>query len=113
MGPRLPLVSDVHVCVICRGDCVNPVAWDEAGPDRWRVLLRCGACGHEHTRELSYDEASRLVNELDRGYIEIETAAEQLERELMEDWVKTFTAALRRDLIDAGDFATKPRSTLP
>ena len=113
LGPRLPVPSDVHVCVVCRSDCVNPVAWDEAGTDRWRVVLRCGACGNEHTRELSYDEASRLVNALDRGYIEIETAAERLERELMQDWVKTFTAALERDLIDAGDFGTNPRSTLP
>jgi hypothetical protein len=117
LGPGRPVLGDAHVCVVCRGDCVNPVAWDEAGEDRWRVTLRCGACGHEHIRELSQDEAGRLMNALDRGYIEIETAAERLERELMTEWVETFAAALQRDLIDAGDFASagpaNPRSTLP
>lgn len=109
LGPREPLATDVHVCVVCRGDCVNPVAWDEAGEDRWRVVLRCGACGNEDTRELSHDDAAGLLNALDRGYDAIQTAAERLERELLADWVETFSAALQRDLIDAGDFRTALR----
>jgi hypothetical protein len=117
LGPRQPVAGDVHVCVVCRGDCVNPVAWDEAGDDRWWVVLRCGACGQEHARGLSHDDAARLLNALDRGYLAIATAADRLERELMEIWAETFTAALRRDLIDAGDFRAagpvNPRSTFP
>jgi hypothetical protein len=113
LGPRQPLPCDIHVCAVCRNDCVNPVSWDEAGEDRWRVVLRCGSCGHQHTRVLAQDEATRLLTALDRGYVEIETAAERLERELMEDWVETFCGALQRDLIDAGDFGINPRSTLP
>jgi hypothetical protein len=112
LGPRQPLPCDIHVCVVCHRDCVNPVSWDEAGEDRWRVLLRCGSCGHEHMRVLSHDDAAHLLTALDRGYIEIETAAERLERELMTDWVETFAAALGRDLIDADDFRLDSRSTL-
>ena len=104
LGPRLPLAGDVHICSACLGDCVNPVAWDEAGEQRWLVTLRCGGCGHEHVRALSHDDAARLLNALDRGYLAIETAADHLGRELMAAWVDTFTAALRRDLIDAYDF---------
>jgi hypothetical protein len=117
LGPRQPLPGAVHVCAVCHRDCVNPVAWDVAGEERWRVVLRCGACGHEHTRELSDDDAVRLLTALDRGYFEIETAVHRLEREQMADWVETFIAALRRDLIDAGDFRAagpaNPRSSLP
>jgi hypothetical protein len=36
------LSRGINVCVVCRGDCVDPISWDEAGEDRWRVLLRCG-----------------------------------------------------------------------
>ena len=114
LGPRLPVPGDLHVCVLCRGDCVNPTAWDEVGEDRWRVVLRCGACGHEHRRELSHGDAAGLLNALDRGYVSIEAAADRLERELMAAWAETFTAALSRDLIDAGDFrAVNSRSSLP
>jgi hypothetical protein len=112
LGPRLPLVGAVHVCAACGGGYVNPVAWDEAGDERWLVALRCGACAYEHTRELSLDEAQELLTALDRGFSEIEAAADRLERELMAGWVETFATALRRGLFDAGDFASRPSPTL-
>jgi hypothetical protein len=116
LGPRLPLPVGAHVCIVCRRDCVNPVAWDEVGEDRWRVAMRCGACGHEHERELSQTDAGHLLNALERGYGAIEAAATRLHQELMTEWVETFAAALHRDLIDAGDFRTaysvKPRSNV-
>jgi hypothetical protein len=84
LGPKLP-VGALHVCRLCGGDFVNPTRWDAEGPDLWRVGLRCGACGHE------------------RETIVGPTAAD-LERENMASWVETFSAALRRDLIDAEDF---------
>ncbi len=59
-------------------------------------------------------DAARLLNALDRGYRSIEAAADRLERELTAAWAETFTAALWRDLIDAGDFRpVNSRSSLP
>jgi hypothetical protein len=103
LGPKLP-VGALHVCRLCGGDFVNPTRWDAEGPDLWRVGLRCGACGHERETIVGPTAAQLFDQALDKGFDRIAETADDLERENMASWVETFSAALRRDLIDAEDF---------
>jgi hypothetical protein len=103
LGPRFP-VDALHVCHLCGGDYVNPTRWDAEGPDLWRVGLRCGACGFERETVVGPTVAELFDAALDKGFDRIAETADELERENMACWVATFSAALRRDLIDAGDF---------
>jgi hypothetical protein len=92
------------VCRECGGDYVNPTRWDPEAAEVWRVGLRCGACGYERETVVGPTAAQLFDKALDKGYDAIARRADELERENMTSWVETFSAALRRDLIDAGDF---------
>jgi hypothetical protein len=95
---------DLHVCPNCGRDYVNVVARETLGDDHWWLLLRCGEC--ETWREVTVSDAfaERLHDQLDRRTRTVCRALARLERERMTDWVGAVAEALRRDLIDAGDF---------
>jgi hypothetical protein len=106
-GPKYPLPGAfgrlVH-CERCGSDFVNPVSWDERGETDWWIRLRCGACGAAREVEVSKAEARCFVGELDVGRATIAATVARLEREHMIADTQALTAALRRDLIDPGDF---------
>lgn len=54
--------------------------------------------------EVSNHEARRFDRELDQGLERIAATVARLERDQMIAATEALTAALRRDLIDAGDF---------
>ena len=69
------------------------------------MLLRCGVCGTTVPKILSNAEAQRYDCDLNRGWNQIRSALERIEREDMAEWTAAFTTALDRDLIDPGDFS--------
>jgi hypothetical protein len=105
LGPKLPVgPAPLHVCVSCRGDFVIPTHRDPCADGSWRVRLRCRACGFERETTVGAHAAELLDEALDTGYHAIAEPADPLESERMREWVETFAAALRADLIDAADF---------
>jgi hypothetical protein len=96
---------DLHVCLNCGRDYVTVAARETLGEEHWWLLLRCGEC--EAWREVTVCNAfaDRLGDELDRRARTVGRALARLERERMTAWVEAMAQALRRDLIDAGDFA--------
>ncbi|HKG62990.1 MAG TPA: hypothetical protein VKB28_02895 [Solirubrobacteraceae bacterium] len=95
----------LHQCALCHADCVVPVWWESVDEDRWRMLLRCGACDTYRDVTASDDVAHAYERDLGRGMREIHIAVERMDRDRMAHQTDAFVAALQRDLIDAGDFA--------
>ena len=94
----------LHHCPECAGDLVHPVAWDEAGPDHWDVVLRCPNCEWSGSGTFPQAIIDRFDAHLDRG---TETLVEDLRRLVhanMEDGIDRFVAALGADLIVPEDF---------
>jgi hypothetical protein len=105
-GPATPASAEpLERCIACGADFVLPVEWTEAGTRHWWMRLRCAAC--DDTREVAVGDgaAQQFDVALDRGLHTIRKALEIAERERMTADVDTMIAALRRDLIDASDFA--------
>jgi len=103
--------AGLHECALCRADCVIPVWWDSAGEDHWHMLLRCGACDTYRDVTVPDEVALAYQRELDRGTDEIRGALDRMDRDRQAVQTDAFIAALRRDLIDAGDFARPVRLT--
>jgi hypothetical protein len=107
--PQPPLVGPepegLEMCPACRRDFVNPVDWAPLSGERWWMLLRCGDCGAG--REVTVDdaEASRFDRELNLRMMLVAETAHQLDIERMAEELEPLMEALRRDLIDASDFA--------
>jgi hypothetical protein len=97
--------AGLEVCVACRRDFVNPIAWEAVGADRWWMLLRCGECGVMREVTVTDADAQRFDAELNRRALPIARAAERLDMQRMAAQAATLIAALKRDLIDAADFA--------
>jgi hypothetical protein len=79
-----PKLGHLDVCVRCGGDYVHPISWAEEAPGLWRVGLRCGACEHERETVARIEHVQAFNRALDRGFEQIEAAADRLERERLE-----------------------------
>ena len=97
--------SSLATCVLCGRDFVVPVVWEAAGPDRWRIRVRCAECGTSRELTVTDAEAERYDEELAAGARTLLREACKLERARMAAEVDTFVAALQRDLIEPADFA--------
>ena len=97
--------SGLHQCALCHADCVVPVWFEETDGEHWHMVLRCGACDTFRDVVVPDDVAHAYDRDLRDGMREIRTALDRLDRERMAVQTDAFIAALRRDLIDAGDFA--------
>jgi len=95
------------VCQWCDSDFVSPMEWAEHDETFWWMLLRCGQCGAFREVIVSQEIADRYDRDLARTTASIVTTLAQLERERMNADVEAFTTALRLDLFDASDFATR------
>ncbi len=102
---RLSAPPSWLACEACGSRCVCPLDWAPLDEDRWWAACRCGECGHRHEPVLSNEQAASWDIELDRQTSAIAREAERLDRERMVAETKAVAAALRRDLIDAADFA--------
>jgi hypothetical protein len=99
--------TGLQVCTDCHADCVHPVEWHELGDAHWWMLLRCGECRREREVTVADGVATRFSADLDAAQREIDRAVRLLDSERMAGEVEVFTQALRRDLIDAGDFVPR------
>jgi hypothetical protein len=97
-------VEPLHVCFYCTGELAYPIDWAEAGPERWRILLRCPEC--EATREGVFDQADveRLDDELDRATGRLVSDLQRVTHANMAEEVEIFARALEADLILPSDF---------
>jgi hypothetical protein len=96
--------TDLHVCPECSSRLVYPTAWEEAGEDRWELLLRCPNCEWEGAGIFDRETVERLDEELDRGTHGLLTDLKQLMHANMEDEIERFISALNADAILPMDF---------
>jgi hypothetical protein len=95
---------DLHVCVACGSQLVQPAWWDEAGDGAWQVCLRCPEC--EHHREGVYPQAVvDLYDErLNEGSDALTTAYRRLVRDNLVAELERFAGALQAGAILPEDF---------
>jgi hypothetical protein len=105
-GPQAPArqTDDLHRCRECASELVYPTHWDEAGPERWELALRCPNC--EWRGEGTYDQETveHLDEALDRGTHALLSDLKQLVHANMEDEIERFVSALHADHIVPMDF---------
>jgi uncharacterized Zn finger protein len=92
-------------CPRCDADALCPIEWVTFGDDAWLMWMRCGECGCAHEAIVGNETAAAIDIEMDRQQAWIAARADALSHERMKDEVEAFAAALRRDLVDASDFA--------
>ena len=98
--------SGLHQCPLCHDDSVVPVEAEALDHGRWDLRLRCGQCGTYRDLVVTDDVAKRYDLDLQRGMTEIAVALKLQDQERMTAEANVFIAALRHDLIDAGDFGS-------
>ena len=96
--------TDLHVCPDCSSRLVYPTAWEEAGEERWQLLLRCPNCEWEGAGIFDRETVERLDEELDHGTHALLTDLKQLMHANMEDEIERFISALNADAILPIDF---------
>jgi hypothetical protein len=96
--------EEPHVCLVCGGDFVHPVEWQEADETHLWVRLRCGACGAWREDKFTDEVLERFDRQLDETAVRIAREADRLHAEWRAHEADAFVAALDRDLIDADDF---------
>jgi hypothetical protein len=95
----------LELCGVCGRDFVNPVEWGPVGPERWRILLRCGECGTWRDVTVTNADAHRYDVELNRRTVCLAALLDRMDRERMLGQAEAMTIALELGLIDAADFA--------
>jgi hypothetical protein len=99
-----PPAPGLHICPECESDLVQPVAWSDAGSERWELSLRCPNCFWETEGSYSQNQIEQLEEQLDDGIEAILTDLQRLTHANMEDQLARFVAALQADLILPEDF---------
>jgi hypothetical protein len=96
--------QDLHLCVSCESKLVYPVAWEESGPQNWRVELYCPNC--QVSREGTFGQATveAFDDELDRGTDALRRDYKRLMRANMAEEIDRFAAALQADAVLPEDF---------
>jgi hypothetical protein len=103
--PRRPSEDDLHCCLACGKDFVNPVEWEPVTPETWWMRLRCGECHVWREVTVTNHVAESFDLELDRRAELIHQALARLDRERFAREVETMVGALRHWLIEPADFA--------
>ena len=96
---------DLSVCEACTSGLVEPVEWAAAGPDRWRVGLRCPNCEYWTEGVFSQECVDRFDERLDDGTAVLLEDLKRLQHANMAEDVHRFIGALRADAILPDDFA--------
>jgi hypothetical protein len=61
-----PIEDDLHCCIACGKDYVNPVEWEPVTPEAWWIQLRCGECHMWREVTVTNQVAEQFDLELDR-----------------------------------------------
>jgi hypothetical protein len=102
--PTTSPTGELHVCPECRSELVYPTGWEEAGGERWELLLRCPNCEWETAGVFDRESVERLDEELDRGTHALLADLKQLMHANMEEEIERFVSALHADAILPMDF---------
>ena len=95
---------DLSVCEMCASELVEPVEWEAAGPEAWRVALRCPDCEHWSEGVFSQECVDRFDEQLDDGTAVLLADLKRLEQANMSDAVDRFLGALNAGAILPEDF---------
>lgn len=95
---------DLCVCEMCASELVEPVEWESAGPDSWRVALRCPNCEHWTDGVFSQECVDAFDERLDDGTAVLLADLKRLEQANMSDAVDRFLGALNAGAILPEDF---------
>jgi len=105
--------TGLHECRACGARAVALVDTRLTDGERTAFLVRCGACGETRETVPSKAEAAEYEARLGEQRAAIEADLVRLEALRMQEEIDGFAEALRRDLIDAGDFAGQRRARQP
>jgi hypothetical protein len=95
---------DLHTCLGCGSELVQPVAWSEAPEERWELTLECPNCGWTETGTYTRQEVELLEDRLDEGLGEMIADLQRLAHANTIAEIDSFSAALDADLILPEDF---------
>jgi hypothetical protein len=95
---------ELHICPSCDSRLVQPVAWSEAGDERWDLTLECPNCSWTESGSFGRHEVEMLEDRLDEGLGEMIADLQGLARANMVAEIDRFTAALSANLILPEDF---------
>ena len=99
-----PEDRDLCVCEACASELVEPTSWESAGPDRWRVVLRCPNCERTSEGVFSQECVDRYDERLDDGTAAMVADLKRLEHSNMIGDVERFIGALQAGAIAPEDF---------
>jgi hypothetical protein len=102
-GPAAPH-TELHICAECASDLVYPSEWEEAGPENWRVSLRCPNCEWTATGIFSQDCVDTFDERLDEGTEQLVSDLKQLMHANMSEEIERFVAALEAEALLPEDF---------
>ena len=102
-APSLP-TTELHVCPECASELVYPTHWDEAGPENWRVSLRCPNCEWNVTGVFTQDAVDVFDERLDEGTEQVVSDLKQLMHANMSEEIERFIAALEAEALLPEDF---------
>jgi hypothetical protein len=96
--------SDLHRCLNCGSELVQPVEWEPAGRAAWSVLMRCPDCDIYRAGVFEQPTLDAYDQELDRGEAILRDAYLGQVRDNMRDEIDRFSAALAAGAILPEDF---------
>ena len=96
--------TDLHICVECASELVYPIEWEEAGPENWRVSLRCPNCEWGVTGIFAQELVDNFDECLDEGTEQLVSDLKQLMHANMSEEIERFVAALEAEALLPEDF---------
>ena len=99
-----PIQHELHICRECRSELVYPVEWEEAGPEYWRVALRCPNCEWTAAGVFPQELADVFDERLDEGTEQVVGDLKRLMHANMNDEIERFVAALEAGALLPEDF---------
>ena len=103
-GTQESVRHELHICRDCESELVYPTEWEEAGPDYWRVALRCPNCEWVVSGVFPQDMVDRFDERLDDGTEQLVTDLRSLMHANMSEEIDRFVQALNAGALLPEDF---------
>lgn len=107
-GERLPETAHqdagLHLCRRCGSPLVHPIDWEQAGPQRWLVSLRCPNCEWTGSGVFGQEAVDLFDEELERGCELLLGDLERMIRANVAEQVERFVTALEANALLPSDF---------
>jgi hypothetical protein len=95
---------ELHVCPECDAELVYPIHWEEAGPESWRVELRCPNCEWSGVGVFPQNLVDDFDERLDEGTEQLVSDLKQLMHANMSEEIERFVVALDAEALLPEDF---------